>query len=68
MVTPNCLDIVLPVVADSWDKLRKCDIYRLMDQIHYESKESAFAAAAIIASHRPEFRQEAEDCAAELQP
>lgn len=66
MITEKCLDTVLPVVADSWEKLRRCDVYRLLDQIHYTGAESIARAAQIIAAKRPDLATEASDCASDL--
>ena len=57
MVTEDCLTRVLPVVADSWDKLRRSDVERLLNQIHYDGKPSLLTAAKIVATKRPELQK-----------
>jgi len=66
MITADCLDRMLPVVADSWEKLRRGDVFRLMDSIHYLSAESANDAAGFIAARRPDLEAEAKEAADDL--
>ena len=54
MITHGCIETVLPVVADSWDRLRACDVYRLLDQIAYETPESLAIAGGAVVAHRPD--------------
>ena len=49
------LNRALPVVADSWDHLRRCDIYRLLSVPHYDGPADVYIAAGIIGNRRPEF-------------
>lgn len=57
MITKECLDTVLPIVADSWDQLRGCDVDRLLDQFHYEHVDSLNEAGNIIAKQRPDLHE-----------
>jgi len=66
MVTKDCLNRVLPVVADSWEKLRKCDVYRLLGQIQYDSLESLRIAGSLVTKERPEYAQAVQDAIDEL--
>ena len=58
MLTIDCLNRVLPVVADSWEQLRRGDVDRLLDQIHYDDKQSLLVAAGIIATQRPDLQKQ----------
>ena len=66
MITQDCIEVVLPVVADSWEKLRKCDVYRLLNQIHYDSHDSLTSAARVIVHKRPDLCDEVRGCVSEI--
>lgn len=52
------------ICADSWDKLRKGDVYRLFDS-HEESQWRGIYRCLI--KHRPEFAFEAREVMADLE-
>lgn len=54
MVTEDCMNRVLPVVADSWEQLRRCDVERLLHSIHYVTVEGLYQAAEIVKAKRPD--------------
>ncbi len=58
MVTEDCLNRVLPVVADSWKQLRRSDVDRLLNQIFYDDKSSLMVAAGIVAAKRPDLQKQ----------
>jgi len=58
MVTEDCLNRVLPVVADSWAQLRRSDVDRLLNQIHYDNKVSLLVATGIVATKRPDLQKQ----------
>jgi len=58
MITEDCLNRVLPVVADSWAQLRRSDVDRLLNQIHYDNKVSLLVAAGIVATKRPDLQKQ----------
>jgi hypothetical protein len=66
MITQDCIDRMLPIVADSWEQLRGCDVFRLLDSISYESRESLDNAARIIVGKRPDLLDRVEDAASEI--
>lgn len=66
MITKHCIETVLPVVADSWEKLRGCDVYRLLTSTHYDSAASLEQACQIIYDERPDLRDEIGDSAVEI--
>ena len=66
VITQECIESVLPVVADSWSQLRRCDVYRLMSQIHYESYQSLTDAGHIITHKRSDLADEVRGCVAEI--
>lgn len=61
MVTEDYLNRVLPVVADSWPQLRRSDVDRLLNQIHYDNKESLLVAAGIVAAKRPDLQKQIDE-------
>lgn len=61
MITQNCMDAVLPIVADSWEKLRGIDVDRLLNSIDYESLSSLNEAAEIVKKKRPDLLNEVEN-------
>ena len=66
MITNECLDAVLPVVADSWEKLRGCDVYRLLSSIYYETLKGLYDAGKIVTGKRPDLHQEVTDAVKEI--
>lgn len=66
MITQDCLNRVLPVVADSWEQLRPCDVFRLLDSIYYESLSGLYAAGEIIKTKRPDLTKKVDEAVAEL--
>ena len=66
MITKSYVDKVLPMVADSWQQLRKADVYRLLDQLHEEYPDQLHEAGKIIKQQRPDLKHEVEDCLEEL--
>lgn len=66
MITDDCLDRVLPVVADSWEQLRGCDVYRLLNSINYESKESLGKATGIVMLKRPDLSDRIQEASREI--
>lgn len=66
MITTDCLNAVLPIVADSWDRLRKCDVYRLLDSIQYTHVDSINDAGKAIIARRPDLADEVEEVVSEL--
>jgi hypothetical protein len=66
MITPDYMDRMLPVVADSWERLRRIDVYRLMTRIHYETPESVRRAGEIIGENRPDLKAEADAVVGEI--
>ena len=66
MITKDCIDRMLPIVADSWDKLRGCDVFRLLDSIAYESGESLDTAARIVVGNRPDLLARVGEAASEI--
>lgn len=67
MITEDCVNLVLPVVADSWDKLRRTDVFRLLDSIAYESIASLNQAGDVISRKRPDLIDEVASCCRELE-
>lgn len=63
-ITIDCLNRVLPVVADSWEQLRGCDVERLLDSIAYDDQDGVADAADIIKVMRPDLAKQV-DAAAE---
>lgn len=61
MITQNCMDTVLPIVADSWERLRGIDVERLLNSIDYESLSSLNDAAEIVKKKRPDLLNEVEN-------
>lgn len=57
----------LPMVADSIDQLRACDVYRLLNAL-LDSHESKCVSeyAGLLASRRPDIRAEIESTADEI--
>lgn len=66
MITKEDINLVLPVVANNWQSLRKCDVFRLLNQIHYTTQKGLTDAGNIIKQERPEFTEEVDECVAEL--
>ena len=58
------IDNLLPLVADSWQQLRKSDVYRLM----CEAREMDMMPLAmkVIKHERPEFSTEVQDAELEI--
>ena len=54
MITEDCINRMLPVVADSWDRLRGCDVDRLLISIYYETLSGLYNAGKIVKSKRPD--------------
>jgi hypothetical protein len=48
----NQLNAMLPVVADSWDRLRGCDVDRLLSCIKFKDVQSIKDAGSIIVAKR----------------
>ena len=63
MTLAQHVDRLLPKVADSWAKLRKCDVYRLISQ--YLSTEWKGVGAVII-MNRPDLADEVSACIEDL--
>jgi hypothetical protein len=61
------LTTVLPVVADSWDKLRGCDVYRLLDAILYQDEDGLHEAARIVMGKRPDLSHYVGEAMADLE-
>lgn len=59
----DLLSEYLPVVADSIETLRRCDVYRLLEMI---SRHHRSGVVDQIAKSRPDLIDEAEDCLREL--
>lgn len=57
------LTIALPVVADSWEQLRGCDVERLLDSISYDDQDEVADAAEIIKAKRPDLTAEVDEAA-----
>ena len=66
MITPECLETVLPIVADSWEQLRSADVYRLIDNIAYENIESLCEAGKIIIGKCPQLESEVQNVVDEI--
>lgn len=66
MITPDCIQTMLPIVADSWEQLRGCDVFRLLDQIVYDNEDSLEFAADVIRGHRPDLTEEIQDAVNEF--
>ena len=66
MVTLDCLNRVLPVVADSWKQLRKSDVYRLLNSIAYDSPAGLQQACNIVFAQRPDLRDQIAEAAVEI--
>lgn len=62
-ITEDCLNRVLPVVADSWEQLRGCDVERLLDSISYDDQDSVADAADIIKAKRPDLAAQVDEAA-----
>jgi hypothetical protein len=60
------MDRVLPVVADSWEQLRRCDVYRLLDQIAYDDAKSIADARDFVIAKRPDLKSQANEVCADL--
>lgn len=52
--TPECIDTTLPVVADSWEKLRASDVDRLYGCFAFETFESIEHFTEYVTSKRPD--------------
>lgn len=63
MITEDCLNRVLPVVADSWEQLRGCDVERLLDSISYDDQDGVADAADIIKAKRPDLTAQVDEAA-----
>ena len=59
MITEDCVNTMLPIVADSWETLRRCDVFRLLDSISYATHQSVLDAAEIVGQKRPDLRERA---------
>ena len=66
MITQDCMDRVLPVVANSWEQLRRCDVYRLLDQIAYDDAKSIADARDFVIAKRPDLKDEANEACCDL--
>ena len=66
MITKSCIETMLPIVADSWEKLRGCDVFRLLDTIAYESQSSLAIAGGSIVAHRPDLASAVFDAVEDL--
>jgi hypothetical protein len=53
---------MLPVVADSWPKLRGCDVHRLLSKFSDDLEK----AGNVILDHRPDLAQQVCDAANDL--
>ena len=67
MITEQCVNTVLPVVADSWEKLRGCDVYRLLDSILYRDENGLHDAARIVLGKRPDLAHHVNEAIADLE-
>lgn len=57
---------MLPIVADSWDKLRSCDVYRLISSVPFGSMDEMGEAVNVILSERPDLAETISDVANEV--
>jgi len=64
--TPKDLEQLLPIVADSWEQLRACDVWRLLSALDFKSIQEIENAAEIVAIHRPDLASKARDEAGEI--
>lgn len=53
----------LPMVADSWAQLRRCDVERLLDSIGYDDQDQVADAADLIKAKRPDLAAQADEAA-----
>lgn len=66
MITQDCMNRMLPIVADSWDRLRGCDVYRLLSSVYYEKLASLYAAGEAIKTKRPDLTGKVDEAVAEI--
>lgn len=66
MITKERLERVLPVVADNWKRLRRIDVFRLLNMLRYEDVKSLEDAGQIIIAERQDLKEEVEECVEEL--
>lgn len=66
MVSAECLETVLPIVAESWDRLRETDVQRLLEQINYNDIDGLSSACRHIYSQRTDLRDSISAAAAQL--
>lgn len=67
MLTEQQVTNLLPVVADSWDRLRGCDVYRLLDLVLQEDEDGMHAAARIILGKRPDLAHHVMEAMADIE-
>jgi hypothetical protein len=66
MTIGGAFKAALPIVADSFAKLRGCDVYRLIDRIGYLYGISVREAAEYIIDQRPGLKRHVEQAVAEI--
>lgn len=72
MITADCVERVLPVVADSWEQLRGCDVYRLLDSFAYLEEDKTHdmpglrQAAEVIAKRRTDLANHVQEAVDDL--
>ena len=66
MITEDCINRMLPVVADSWDRLRGCDVDRLLISIYYETLSGLYNAGKIVKSKRPDLSSQVDDAVSKI--
>ena len=65
--TEECMNTMLPIVANSWAELRGCDVYRLLNSLNYERLNSLLRAAEMIVKQRPDLESQVLDARIELE-
>lgn len=62
----NTIEALLPVVADSWEQLRGCDVFRLLEEISNVAGAQLLVAASYVMEQRPDLSREVLDSIDEL--
>jgi len=60
----NTIETIIRIAAQSVDKLRKCDVYRVLENADTAGVRSQMAA--YIQVHRPDLAEEVDECVAEI--
>lgn len=62
-MTTEDVERMLPIVADSWTQLRRCDVYRLLSQFGAECRD----AGTIVLTFRPDLKKHVNDACEDIE-